>query len=75
MRLDVRNSKFEPLCKRSTNLGQSTAKTVDRSVGISTDKPHYTDTRYNDEIHHNNNLTVTKPPLRGNNKSQIMQEN
>ena len=28
-----------------------------------TDNPLYTDTRYNDKIHYNDNLTVTKPLL------------
>ena len=29
-----------------------------------TDNPLYTDTRYNDKIHYNDNLTVTKPLLK-----------
>ena len=31
---------------------------------LDTDNPLYTDTRYNDKIRYNDNLTVTKPSLK-----------
>ena len=33
-------------------------------VNNNTDNPLYTDTRYNDKIHYDDNLTVTKPSLK-----------
>ena len=35
-----------------------------KCFSFSTDNPLYTDTRYNDNIHYNDNLTVTKPSLK-----------
>ena len=37
-----------------------------------TDNPLYTDTRYNDKVRYNDNLTVTKPSL---NRSQLVTNN